>query len=38
VDDVEVRAAGGPERPVLDSVAGRRPGGDGGAVERREAR
>jgi citrate lyase beta subunit len=27
VDDDEVRAAGGPERPELDKLAGRRPGG-----------
>jgi citrate lyase beta subunit len=27
VDDEEVRAAGGPERPDLDRLAGRRPGG-----------
>ena len=27
VDDEEIRAAGGPERPVLDKLAGRRPGG-----------
>jgi hypothetical protein len=27
VDDDEVRAAGGPERAVLDKLAGRRPGG-----------
>jgi citrate lyase beta subunit len=27
VDDAEVRAAGGPERAVLDRLAGRRPGG-----------
>jgi citrate lyase beta subunit len=33
VDDAEVRAAGGPERQVLDSVAGRRPGGAGAAAE-----
>jgi citrate lyase beta subunit len=38
VDDAEVRAAGGPDRPVLDSVAGRRSGGDGGAASRRTAR
>jgi len=33
VDDAEVRAAGGPDRQVLDSVAGRRPGGAGAAAE-----
>jgi citrate lyase beta subunit len=38
VDDAEVRAAGGPERPVLDSVAGRRPGGAGVAAGGRTAR
>jgi hypothetical protein len=27
VDDAEIRAAGGPERAVLDRLAGRRPGG-----------
>jgi hypothetical protein len=27
VDEAEVRAAGGPERAVLDRLAGRRPGG-----------
>jgi hypothetical protein len=27
VDDDEVRAAGGPERDLLDKLAGRRPGG-----------
>src|SRR5829696_486733 len=32
VDDDEVRAAGGPDRQVLDSVAGRRPGGAGVAA------
>ncbi|HEY0125557.1 MAG TPA: aldolase [Blastococcus sp.] len=32
VDDAEVRAAGGPDRQVLDSVAGRRPGGAGVAA------
>ncbi|HZB21676.1 MAG TPA: aldolase, partial [Blastococcus sp.] len=35
VDDDEVRAAGGPDRQVLDSVAGRRPGGAGVAAEGR---
>jgi len=38
VDDTEVRAAGGPDRPVLDSVAGRRPGGAEGAADRRPTR
>jgi citrate lyase beta subunit len=32
VDEAEVRAAGGPDRQVLDSVAGRRPGGAGVAA------
>jgi hypothetical protein len=27
IDDHEVAAAGGPERPILDKLAGRRPGG-----------
>jgi citrate lyase beta subunit len=35
VDDTEVRASGGPERVVLDSLAGRRPGGAGMAADRR---
>jgi citrate lyase beta subunit len=38
VEDAEVRAAGGPERPVLDSVAGRWPGGAGVAAGGRTAR
>jgi citrate lyase beta subunit len=38
VDDAEVRAAGGPERQVLDSVAGRRPGGAGVVADRHPAR
>ncbi|MCW2578548.1 MAG: uncharacterized protein JWR82_149 [Blastococcus sp.] len=38
VDDEEVRRAGGPERVVLDSLAGRRPGGAGVAADRRTAR
>jgi citrate lyase beta subunit len=38
VDDAEVRAAGGPERVVLDSLAGRRPGGAGVVADRRTAR
>jgi citrate lyase beta subunit len=35
VDEGEVRAAGGPDRQVLDSVAGRRPGGARAAAEGR---
>ena len=38
VDDEEVRRMGGPERDVLDSLAGRRPGGTGVAADRRRAR
>jgi citrate lyase beta subunit len=38
VDDAEVRVAGGPERTVLDTVAGRRPGGAGVVADRRTAR
>jgi citrate lyase beta subunit len=38
VDDAEVRVAGGPERPVLDTLAGRWPGGAGVVAERRTAR
>lgn len=38
LDDEDVRAAGGPERPVLDSVAGRRPGGAEVVADRRPAR
>jgi hypothetical protein len=38
VDDEEVRRAGGPERVVLDSLAGRRPGGAEVAADRRTAR
>jgi citrate lyase beta subunit len=38
VDEEEVRAAGGPERRVLDSVAGRRAGGAGAAADGRTAR
>jgi citrate lyase beta subunit len=38
VDDAEVRVAGGPERPVLDTLAGRRPGGTGVTADRRTAR
>jgi citrate lyase beta subunit len=38
VADEEVRRAGGPERAVLDSLAGRRPGGAGMAADRRKAR
>jgi citrate lyase beta subunit len=38
VDDAEVRVAGGPERTVLDTVAGRRPGGPGVVADRRTAR
>ncbi|TFV62573.1 UNVERIFIED_ORG: aldolase [Bacillus sp. AZ43] len=37
VDDADVRASGGPERADLDSLAGRRPGGTGGAADRRPA-
>src|SRR3712207_2929654 len=33
VDDAEVRAAGGPERPDLDRLAGRRPGDSGVAAD-----
>jgi len=38
VDDAEVRVLGGPERPVLDTLAGRRPGGTGVTADRRTAR
>src|SRR3712207_5248737 len=38
VDDAEARAAGGPERQVLDGVAGRRPGGAGAAADAGAAR
>jgi hypothetical protein len=38
VHQVEVRAAGGPERPVLDRLAGRRPGGAEVVADRRPAR
>jgi citrate lyase beta subunit len=38
VDDTDVRVAGGPERAVLDSLAGRRPGGTGVAAVGRTAR
>jgi citrate lyase beta subunit len=38
VDEEDVRAAGGPDRAVLDSVAGRRPGGAEVAADRRPAR
>jgi citrate lyase beta subunit len=38
VDDVEVRAAGGPERVNLDSLAGRWPGGAGVAADGRTPR
>src|SRR3954463_4695786 len=38
VDDTEGRASGGPERVVLDRLAGRRPGGAGMAADRRPPR
>jgi citrate lyase beta subunit len=38
VDDAEIRATGGPERVVLDRLAGRRPGGTEVAADRRPAR
>ncbi|HEY4630120.1 MAG TPA: aldolase, partial [Blastococcus sp.] len=38
VDDTEVRASGGPERVVLDRLAGRGPGGAGMAADRRPPR
>ena len=38
IDDAELREAGGPDRQVLDSVAGRRPGGAGVVADRRPAR
>jgi citrate lyase beta subunit len=38
LDDAEIRATGGPERVVLDRLAGRRPGGTEVAADRRPAR